>query len=392
MSKKEIRRINTIPDWIRETIAERTITSVKKEFSIPAYGDNQQRALVTLTPDMDTGGAELSVQIGTGIELAAPADEPFRKKYSSIVEAETKFQYIAQEGDEIEALLGGNPDAAEQRWNALKENLAGESDASYSVPHSLTNSDLHTEIAEGWTIIERKGELLVNFSNEFLSNALSEFKAISSFPTQSTESVYSTGTKQHCGLDNFVVSYWGKVSTSDGNIVRHALLIDRIGGDKYFVAGVNIDFYNKLCTLLTPNPIDYDMTYDSITGKWTSGLNLKTSLKRKALEVIWNTKRTEDGSTETSIKLSPKDSAERKEVMDMLKGNVKPEDVLDKDKTDAPDKSPEESIPFEEGTSEKTESLSQPGASEPGPSIDEILGLKKEASDFLESGPANPKN
>jgi hypothetical protein len=165
-----------------------------------------------------------------------------------------------------------NPDKAKTKAKELFDKYKGESDPLMAAPGagtgSRSNSSLHTEIAKGWEVINKEGKLSVSFSDDFLANVFSGYKEVSATPITSGEYVYSTATRPHCGTDNFVVSYWRKAKTSDGNIVRNAAMVSRAGGETFLVSNISLEDYNILCSALTPSPTHYGISYDSITDQW----------------------------------------------------------------------------------------------------------------------------
>ena len=346
MPRKEIKKIDMVPEWIRETVAGFNIRSVRREFNVlrpKAVGAEASKLVVSLEQDNDSG----HVSVFWDGTLPEGSIKEYYLKLPWI-EAEVKYNGINSKLAEIEALKV-NPENAKLQLGEYLAELRPSGEASDPNPRDVgprTNSSL----IEGWDIIEKEGKLLVRFSNEFLSKLLTQFKKAYSEPTQAAHSTYSTGTKQHCGNDNFVISYWGKVETADGNIIRKAILIDRLGGEKHFVSGVSPKLYNDLCSLLTPAAMQYGIEYDSITGQWIQ--------KTAASIMTFNA----TGEELDKILGQGKKSTDAKKDLAGIEEEAEPEEEDAK------------SIPFDEGQAGETSGL---------PEGDEPTGEDKALDDLL---------
>lgn len=285
MANKPIQKIDLVPTWVRQTIAEQDASELGK--AAPSMGSREHgfKVVDPFAPDQK-GGAPMvrrikaeyyedpqsgSAVVQLGWEGTTPPVLEFYKKFSSAKDAEAVFSSMLKGLRQIESYVDTNPDKAREKVKELFDEYKGQSDVMNSEPAgagSQSNSSLDTELSVGWNILNKKGKLVVGFSDEFLKNIFSSYKEAGSEPIQPSEIVYSTASRIHCGADNFVISYWRKVKTADGNIVRNAALISRIGGTSHFVTNVPAEDYNLLCAALTPDPIQYGIAYDGVTSTW----------------------------------------------------------------------------------------------------------------------------
>lgn len=282
MAKRPLQKIDLVPDWLRQTIVE-----AAEGTAMPAAGPREHgfKVVDPFAPEQKGGTpmvrrikAEFyedpengSAVVQLGWEGTTPPVLEFYKKYASAKDAEGVFSSLLKELRQIESYVDVNPAKAKEKVSELFDEYKGQSDIMNSNPEgvgSRTNSSLHLELAPGWNILNKQGKLVVGFDGEFLKNIFASYKMAESEPTQTGELVFSTSSRLHCGADNFVASYWRKVKTADGNIVRNAALISRVGGESYFVTNVPQEDFNLLCAALTPNPVQYGIAYDSLTGKW----------------------------------------------------------------------------------------------------------------------------
>lgn len=371
--KRAIQKVDLIPDWIRITAAENMVKEppVSHGFSIIdpfAQGDTTIRKIkAELYKDPESGAGVVQL----AWEGTTPPVLEFEKKYASSKEAEAVFSSMLEELRKIESYVEADPAKAKEKVKALFDEYKGKSDKLPSGGSSggagsekSLNSSLHLEIAKGWNILNKEGRLVVDFSESFLSDIFSNYKVAESLPTCPGEFTYITSSRQHCGNDNYVISYWRKTETTDGNIIRNAALVSRVGGESYLLTGVSLENYNLICTALTPDPIHYGISYDSVTGKW-----YKTAA---VVERYFS---------------DPEHPEELDRILDFLgKGKKKPaEDLLAPEK--APKKEEKEEKPSKEeetlplGGVEETAPLGE--GAEQGGSPEEQLAelLKKEASD-----------
>lgn len=286
MAKRHIQKIDLVPEWLRHTIAEAATEETGQ--SIPTTGPREHGfKVVDPFAPQQKGGAPMIRRIkaefyedpdngSAVVQLAWEGTTPpvleFYKKYSSAKDAENVFSSLLKELRQIESYVDTNPAKAKDKVTELFDEYKGQSDIMNATPAAgtgtRTNTSLHLELAPGWNILNAQGKLVVGFDSEFLKNIFASYKVNDCEPVQSGELVFSTSNRLHCGADNFVASYWRKVKTSDGNIVRNAALISRVGGESYFVTCVPQEDFNLLCAALTPNPIQYGIAYDSLTGRW----------------------------------------------------------------------------------------------------------------------------
>lgn len=268
-----IQKVNLIPDWVRYVVAENMVKEppVSHGFSIVdpfAQGDNTIRKIkAELYKDPESGAGVVQLSW----EGTTPPVMEFEKKYASAKEAEVVFSSMLEELRKVESYVEADPAKAKEKVKALFDEYKGKSDklpSGGSSGGAGSEKSLNSSLADGWNIINKEGKLVVDFSKEFLTSAFSGYKHADSLPTQQGEFVYSTSSRLHCGNDNYVISYWRKVQTADGNIVRNAALISRVGGESYFLTKVSADDYNLICAALTPDPLHYGISYDSVTGKW----------------------------------------------------------------------------------------------------------------------------
>ena len=283
MAKRYLQKIDLVPEWLREVIATDGAEqagmpapknpSTKHEFSIidpKAPGEAQVRQMqASLYEDPRTGkGVVQLAWSGT-----TPPLYEFEKEYPNRADASVAFGKMLEELRGIEKI--SDPAIAKEKVAELFDEYKKKTD-SPRTGHS--EKVVNTSLADGWNIIEKEGKLVVDFSDDFLMGVLADHKVADSMPIQPAEYTYSTASRLHCGSDNFVISYWRKTQTSDGNIVRNATLISRVGGGSQLVTGMPLTTYNLLCAALTPNPKHYDISYDSVTGKWHKTANAATFL------------------------------------------------------------------------------------------------------------------
>jgi len=277
MEKRAIRNIDKVPEWIREAIADESGTddvyihkSRESSLSIPDPNSSTEELRPIKAFLLIDSGTEQKSDNRVQVLWDIKADEGkiYDKKFATPQEAEMKFAEITKQLQSINKLSETTPDKAKELAKDLVSELGRTSDpitTEISPQHSMSN----LQIREGWNIIEKQGKLLVDFSSDFLKKAFINFKSPEGEPIQPAEKVYSTATRLHCGSDNFILSYWRKVKTSDGNIIRNALLVERINSnDKFFINNVSSDQYDTLCSNLTPDSVAYGINYDSITGIW----------------------------------------------------------------------------------------------------------------------------
>ncbi len=283
MAKRPLQKIDLVPDWLRQTIVEAAETAQPMPTAAPRehgfkvvdpFAPEQKgnapmvrRIKAEFYEDPDNGTAVVQL----GWEGTTPPVLEFYKKFASAKDAEVVFSSMLKELRQIESYVDANPAKAKEKVTELFDEYKGQSDIMNSNPEgvgSRTNSSLYLELTPGWSILNKQGKLVVSFDGEFLKNVFANYKVAESSPIQSGELVYSTASRLHCGADNFVASYWRKVATADGNIVRNAALISRVGGESYFLTNIPEGKFTLLCTALTPDPLHYGIAYDSVTGQW----------------------------------------------------------------------------------------------------------------------------
>lgn len=278
MAKRALQKIDLVPDWLRQTItteADASMSSVVREaktFEIvdPYAPDSKEGSLIRkLKAELyaDPNGPSV-VQLSW--DGTTPAELEYEQKFSTSRDAELTYSELKKGLNNVQSYVKVDPTRAKTLGKELLEQYRGKSDPIKSSPSvgTRTNTSLHLEIKKGWDILNKQGRLLVAFTDEFLSDLLSSYKPVSSIPSRSGEMVYTSSSRQHCGLDNFIVSYWRKADTDDGNIIRNAAMISRVGGESYVVSGISTEDYNILCAALTPEPNQYGIAYDSVTGCW----------------------------------------------------------------------------------------------------------------------------
>lgn len=282
MAKRPIQRIDLVPDWLRHTIAAETEQPLKASAPreqgfkvVDPFAPDQKggtpmvrRIKAEYYEDPDNGSAVVQL----AWEGTTPPVLEFYKKYSSAADAEIFFSSMLKELRQIESYVDTNPNKAKEKTKDLFDEYKGQSDIMNASPAggtgTRTNTSLHQELAAGWNILNKQGKLVVDFEEAFLKNIFASYKEEATDPIQPGELIYTTSNRLHCGADNFVASYWRKVKTADGNILRNAALVSRIGGESYFITNVPVEDFTLLCAALTPDPVHYGITYDSFTGKW----------------------------------------------------------------------------------------------------------------------------
>jgi hypothetical protein len=286
MAKRHLQKIDLVPEWLRHTIAEAAAEEAGQVLPKETPREHSFGIVDPWAP-AQKGGSPLvrrikaefyeDPQSGTAVvqlawEGTTPPIQEFYKKFASAKDAQNVFASLLKELRQIESYVAVNPTKAKDKVKELFDEYKGQSDPMHTSPSegtgTRTNTSLHLELAAGWNILNKQGQLVVSFSDEFLTNIFSNYKEATSEPIQSGELTYSTASRPHCGEDNFVASYWRKVKMADGNIVRNAALISRVGGESFFATNVPVEEFNLLCAALTPNPTQYGINYDSVTGRW----------------------------------------------------------------------------------------------------------------------------
>lgn len=293
MNKRPIQKMDLVPEWIREAVleapeAEKAMPAqppTSHEFRVPNLGAAEPaERKISAELYKDPSGQAVVQLVWKG--ATSPVFE-FSKKYATWKDAEMVFSSLLKELRQVESYVDVDPARAKENVKKLLDEYKGKSDT----PHAGGDVGSRTlsvlEIADGWNIVSSDDRLSVSFSDTFLKKALAKFKVVEGVPAGSPEQVYSTASRQHCGTDNFVISFWKKVNTADGNIIRNAALVSRIGGSSQFVSGVTIDEYNTLCTALTPNPPHYGIAYDSVTSSWyRTSVDIKSNLRELVAMVV----------------------------------------------------------------------------------------------------------
>lgn len=280
---RPLHKIDMVPDWIREALLDENapakgLKAIKREFTLPTLSDKDFSKNVVAELFEDEPSATAVVKVRNAQAASEDQGLIYEKKFPNVREAQSAWKDIIDNLTKFSSYEKSEvvPDNVRKEAQVYISNLRSQSDVRPTGSSSRTMSTL----APGWNVISKQGQLLVSFSGEFLKKALHKFKNVEDAPVELVEQVYSTATRQHVGADNFVVSHWKKVKTADGNIVRNAALISRLGGESYFVSGVSTDEYNSLCSYLTPNPTDYGIAYDSVTGSWhQQAADVKNNLK-----------------------------------------------------------------------------------------------------------------
>lgn len=379
---RPLTKIDMVPDWIREALLDtapeaidgapaaapapssQALKAVKREFVLPTMGDKDFSKNVVAELFEDVPSATAVVKVRNAQAASEDQGLIYEKRFPNVLEAHTAWKDIIDNLTKFSSYEKSEvvPDNVKKEAMAYISNLRSQSDIRPTGSSSRTMS----ELAPGWTIVSSQDHLLVSFSDEFLKKALHKFKNVDDAPAEVVEQVYSTATRQHIGADNFVVSHWKKVKTEDGNIVRNAALISRLGGESYFVSGVSVDDYNSLCSYLTPNPVDYGIVYDSVTSAWYQGnADVKSNLKGLVAMVV------------ERISGSPEEIAE----YDKLKGKGKAAPELDLSEPAGDKPSEKESLPLgEEATAPTSEALGEAPTEEKSSEQDLMDLLKKEAT------------
>lgn len=376
MDKRPLQKIDLVPEWIREALLDSPEQPEQKpaeaqpptshEFRVPNLGAAEPaERKISAELYKDPNGQAVVQLVWKG--ATSPVFE-FSKKYSTWKDAEMVFSSLLKELRAVESYVDVDPARAKENVKKLLDEYKAKSDTPHSGGEVGTKTMSVLEIADGWNIVSGQDRLAVAFSDEFLKSALSKFKAVDAAPTTSGEMVYSTASRQHCGADNFVVSFWKKVNTADGNILRNAALVSRIGGSSHFISGITADEYNTLCSALTPNPAHYGLAYDSVTASWNhSSTNVKENLREVVALLIRERMSGTPKELAEYDKLAKGDKAAADKMVD--------EEVAPKEK--------EESLPLEpaaESAAPETAPVSEEAPT--GDSLDEELAdlLKKEAA------------
>jgi hypothetical protein len=290
MANRPIKKIDLVPTWIRQAIADNAVPTAPAPATpaAPTTQGPREHGFKVVDPFAPGKGTESMIRrikaeffedpesgtavVQLGWEGTQPQVLEFYKKFASAKDADVVFSEMLKQLRQIESYVDTNPDKAKEKVTELFDEYKGQSDPMVSAPGegtgSRSNSSLHTKIADGWEVINREGKLTVHFSDDFLATVFANYKEASATPVSSGEYVYSTSSRPHCGADNFVISYWRKAKTSDGNIIRNAAMISRLGGETFLVAGIPMEEYNTLCAALTPAPEHYGISYDSVTDQW----------------------------------------------------------------------------------------------------------------------------
>lgn len=279
MAKRPITKIDLVPEWLRQTIAEQAVEEGCKLPSQLVKAHQDFPLPDALVPEKMKGVTKGSMRAEfygdpAGISVVSlkfadlpPGEFETYQEFENSDKAKLAYDTMVGKLTGISSIANAQPEDAKKQLTELMDTLKGISEFTPAEgTGTRSNSSLHQTIAEGWNIIEKKGELQVEFSKDFLSTLLSSYKAVDSIPNHIGEVVYTTSSRQHCGADNFVVSYWRKASTEDGNIIRNAALLSRIGGESYIVSDMPREDFNILCASLTPEPKMYGIKYDSVTG------------------------------------------------------------------------------------------------------------------------------
>lgn len=351
MSKRPLNKIDLVPDWIRQTVAaaeaaEKGIEapkdpSTKHEFSVvdplaPGKEPLSRKIEASLYEDKESGTAVVQIK---WVGVADPAGLIFEKKYSNFAAASAAFGDLLGKMRKVSEIP--DPDVAREKVSELFDEFSKATDP-LRTGHST--KVVNTSLTDGWDIVEKEGKLSVEFSDEFLGSVLKKYAAQDSDPIQPGEMTYSTSSKLHCGSDNFVVSYWRKVKTADGNIIRNAALVSRIGGKSFFVKNIPLKDYNLLCAALTPAHGHYGISYDSIAGKWIKTANFAAFLASKPEEIQMILDYLKGGAKpEGELELKPKGKEEKKEEESEETTEVTPESLP------IPESATEEAAPAEGG-------------------------------------------
>jgi len=295
MAKRPIQKMDLVPEWLRQTIAEDApLFKTGAHADIESLPDpyvaegmvGQARAMsldsLIAAPGAGHSAVTLSWKDGDTLytknhETAEDAAMDYTTKLATLKKLEKDANNPGTAGrvsrkEDVKKAIKAELD----KWKAMSDPFKAQGTGLRG------NSSIHEEIVAGWNVIEKTGQLHVEFSEEFLSTILTKFKKEASIPNHIGEVTYSTSSRQHCGSDNFVVSYWRKATTEDGNIIRNAAVVSRIEGESHVVSGMSMQEFNTLCASLTPDPKHYGIKYDSVTGKChkTAGA---------LVEFFWNT-------------------------------------------------------------------------------------------------------
>ena len=207
----------------------------------------------------------------------------FSKSYSDSDEAKEAYDNLKKELTDIQTAAQTDVKKAKELSKTLfdKNKLISNPNIDVTAPGSGSKvmTTLH-EFTKGWKVVASEdGKPHVYFGFDFLEKALRKFEPVIDLPVQKPEIVYHTTTKEHCGLHNYVVSYWKKTLTKEGNIVRNVVQIERndfndltsqYEGECIRIVRKNIspEQFDVICSSLTPTFVDYGLLYDKDTGKW----------------------------------------------------------------------------------------------------------------------------
>jgi len=288
MSKDFITQGDLVPDWLKNLAGEEIAKEANAEsqsykgehhettFQVPdlqASNKAARQLVLFMDAQQDKSSDEqeppLKCQVGAFWKGDAQGRSIFSRDCKSVEEAQQLFDGMEAQLHKIDALHSVSPEiAAEQTSDFFKGVQA------YTSPQEVTKTfDNHTmsSYAPGWDLVATKNQIRVSFSDEFLKKALAKFKIANENPLGNPHSSYSTDSRVHCGLDNYTVSYWSRAYTPEGDILKNAVAVTRVGNSTPSVVLEDVPFkdFNQICSSLTPDANQYGLQYDSVTARWT---------------------------------------------------------------------------------------------------------------------------
>jgi hypothetical protein len=327
MSKDFITQGDLVPEWLKHVAGEDIAKEADAEyksykgehhettFQVPDLqaANKEARPLVLfMDASQDKSSDEqeppLKCEVGAFWKGDSQGRSVFSKQCKSIEEAQRLFDGMETQLHKIDALHSVSPDIAAAQTEDFFKGVQ-----SFATPEEVTKTfDSHTmsSFVPGWDLVSSKNQIKVKFSDEFLKVALRKFKVATENPLGNPTSSFSTDSRTHCGTDNYTISFWSRAYTLEGDILRNAATITRVGNATPTLILEEISFkdFNQICSSLTPDANQYGLQYDSVTAKWTktSGKAVIQNIffeSREDLEDFWkNTKNVGEGAKKELLK------------------------------------------------------------------------------------------
>lgn len=270
---KNLSKEAEVVEMERKNIREKSTLNLPDPGASPQAADYIKPATVYLYVSENKDGGESRKDYMVGMYWNSLEGDLFQKTYPSEEAARMGYTSLQERLKKVESISGTDPEKSSELMKDLLEDYKMEADplAQGKTYNPKTMSSLQNTILPGWEIINSDGRLLVKFSPDFLKASLRKFESLSDLPAVRPEVIYSTATRLHCGVDNYLVSRWRKALTKEGNIVRNIIQIEKenAGERVHFVLkNVSDDQFDTICSSLTPDQGQYGLNYDSITGLW----------------------------------------------------------------------------------------------------------------------------